>query len=167
MYLFEHTINAASKPWPPPMTGSEPRNTRNINVILLLLSTFGLLDLHIIAMNIENVTCDLETILALRDYMEIQHVSFYAIISQKYTDMLDIRSEEDVGHNGHPWIRSSLDEFEAQLNWLNEFGQVVPNTYKCAALDLRRPGPPQQQSIEIWMETQGATQPQSRWRRNL
>jgi hypothetical protein len=31
MYLFEHTINAASQPWPPPMTGSEPVKTRNLN----------------------------------------------------------------------------------------------------------------------------------------
>jgi hypothetical protein len=132
MYLVEHTINSASKPWPPPVGGYERAKSRHLNSMLQVLSTFGTLDLHIITVNIEGITRALESVSAIRDYPGIQHVSFYAVMSQKYADLLDFlpEPEDDIDDNSSPlWVRFSLDKLEAELNWLNGFRHMVPELH--------------------------------------
>jgi hypothetical protein len=59
------------------------------------LSSFGVLDLHVISLNLENLTSNIHSPVALRDTPKIHTVSFYIAMGPKYGKMLNIHGDID------------------------------------------------------------------------
>jgi hypothetical protein len=111
LWVCDHTKQSASVSWPPPVLGS--KLGVNPCTVIRVLSSLGTLDLHVITVNLENITSNLDSTIALQHVPNIENVSFHVAMGRKYSDLLDIHGE---GGNTFPlWFNFSIGQLALSL----------------------------------------------------
>jgi hypothetical protein len=112
-WLHEHTHAEASRPWP-------EKHSPALQLIELLQS-FGLVDVHVITTNIENITSTLSSVLAFSQWPGVESLTFRVAVGRRYSRLLDIQTETDVFPK---WFSFGAEELADTVREIHEDEQA-------------------------------------------
>jgi hypothetical protein len=116
LWVCDHTKQPASVSWPPPVLGS--KLGVDPCTVIRVLSSMGALDLHVITVNLENITSNPDSTIALQHVPNIENVSFHVAMSRTYSDLLDIHGGSE---NTFPLrFNLSIGQLASSLRQLRE-----------------------------------------------
>jgi hypothetical protein len=87
-------------------------------MLIQTLSSFGSLDLHIVTLNIENITTNLRSTLAFQDVPNVENISFYVAMDPNFAQTL---STEGTNGEGMPrWFNFTIQQLARSLDHVKE-----------------------------------------------
>jgi hypothetical protein len=127
IWACEHTKAAGSVPWPPLFRRGPRGLSSHQYAFIQTLTSFGTLDVHIISLNIESFSSDLNSILVLLDLPGIDNVTFHIAVGCRYSNVFGIQG---INSDTMPrWFDFTIEQLATSLHLVRELeagGETVP-----------------------------------------